>query len=64
MSNSYVIVSGIIFGVVSIAHLARAIGDVPIQIGAAVIPVWVSWLGTVVAAGLCAWAFRSRSPSQ
>jgi hypothetical protein len=64
MSNSYVVVSGIIFGVVSLAHLVRALGNVPIQIGAAAIPVWVSWAGAVIAAGLCVWAFRSRTPSR
>jgi hypothetical protein len=64
MSNSYVVVSGVIFGVVSVAHLVRALGNVPVQIGAAAIPVWASWVGVVVAAGLCVWAFRSRSLSQ
>lgn len=61
MNNTYVVVSGAIFGIVGVAHLLRALGNVPIQIGAAAIPVWVSWVGVLISAGLCIWAFRSRS---
>ena len=43
-----------------IAHVVRAITAMPVQIGSSTIPMWVSWVGAVVAATLCVWAFRSR----
>jgi len=59
MSKNYSIVSGVIFGFVSLAHVARALTATPIQIGSAAIPLWVSWVGAIIAGGLCVWAFRS-----
>ena len=61
MANTYVVVSGLIFGVVSVTHIARALAAVPVQLGSYAVPVWVSWVAAVVAGSLCAWAFRSRS---
>ena len=60
MSKSYTVVSGAIFGFVSLAQVARAITATPIAIGSSAIPVWVSWIAAVVSAALCVWAFRSR----
>jgi len=59
MTNRYITVSGAIFGLVAVAHAIRALYDWPVQIGSLGIPVWVSWVGMVIAGGLCAWAFRS-----
>jgi len=59
MTSKYVVVSGVIFGVVAVAHVVRALYEWPVQIGSLNISVWVSWVGVVVAGGLCAWAFRS-----
>jgi len=59
MSKSYIIVSGVTFGFVSLAHVARAITATPVQIAGSAIPMWVSWLAAVIAAALCVWAFRS-----
>lgn len=62
MANKYISVTGVIFGLVAAAHLARAVGAIPIQFGDfTVIPVWASWVAAVVAAALCVWAFWSRS---
>jgi hypothetical protein len=60
MANKYIVVSGVIFGLIAGAHVVRALGDVPVQLGTAAIPVWVSWVGAVVAGALSVWAFRSR----
>ena len=60
MSKNYIVVSGVIFGFVSLAHVARALTATPIAIGSSVIPMWTSWVAAVVAAALCVWAFRSR----
>lgn len=60
MSKNYTVVSGLIFGFVSLVHVARALTTTPVVIGNSGIPMWVSWVGAVVAAALCVWAFRSR----
>lgn len=60
MSNKYAVVSGALFGVVAVIQAVRALNQWPVHIGTLEIPVWASWIATVVAGGLCAWAFRSR----
>jgi len=60
MSSKYVVVSGVVFGLVAIAQAARALGQVPVHVGSFEIPVWASWVAAVVAGSLCVWAFRSK----
>ena len=59
MSSKYFVVSGVLFGVIALAQLYRAVTQLPVQIGSAEIPVWVSWVAVLVAGGLCTWAFAS-----
>ena len=61
MKDTYKLVSGIVFGVVAILQLVRAISEWPVQIGPYAIPVAFSWVAFVVAGALCVWAFRSRA---
>ena len=61
MSKNYGVVSGLVFGVVALAQVARAVAQVPVLIGSFEVPVFASWIAAAVAAGLCYWAFRSRS---
>ena len=61
MTKNYVVVSGLVFGVVALAQVARAIAQVPVLIGSFAVPVFASWIAAAVAAGLCYWAFQSRS---
>lgn len=61
MARNYILVSGIVFGLVAIAQGARAIMQTPIQIGNFELPVFASWIAAVVAAILCFWAYKSRS---
>ena len=61
MSKNYVVVSGLIFGVVALAQVLRAAMRLPVHVGGFEIPVWASWVAAVVAGSLCVWAFRSRS---
>ena len=54
---------GVVFGVVALAHALRAANGWTLQVDAWSIPVWMSWIAAVVAAGLSVWAFRrTRSP--
>jgi len=55
--KNYLLVSGTIFGLVSLAHLYRAIYGLGFQFGSVSVPVWVSWPGFIVAGALCGWAF-------
>jgi len=59
MANKYVVVSGVVFGVVAVLQAVRALYQWPVHIAGFEVPVWASWVATVVAGGLCAWAFRS-----
>ena len=60
MSKNYVVVSGLVFGIVALAQASRALMQLPVQVGSLEIPVLVSWVAAIVAGGLCVWAFRSR----
>lgn len=60
MSNTYVSVSGLVFGLVAAAQAARALAQLPVRVGSFDIPVWASWIAAIVAGGLCIWAFRNR----
>ena len=60
MSAKYVVVSGALFGVVSVLQAVRALKQWPVLIGPFEIPVWVSWIVMVVTGSLCLWAWQSR----
>ena len=55
--KSYLVISGVIFGLVAIAHLARLIYHLPIRVGDWTVPMWPSWAGVAVAGFLSVWAF-------
>ncbi len=55
--NSYLILSAVIFGIVGIMHMVRAINGSVFQIGSWAAPVYVSWVAGVVALLLCIWGF-------
>jgi len=46
-------VAGAIFAVVALAHLLRLVLGWPVVVGGWTVPMWVSWIGLVVAGGLC-----------
>ena len=56
--KSYFVVSGTIFGLVAILHLLRSLYRWPAQVGSWAVPPAVSWVGLILAAALCIWAFR------
>jgi sterol desaturase/sphingolipid hydroxylase (fatty acid hydroxylase superfamily) len=58
MTRLYETTSGVVFAVVALAHAWRAANGWAVQVDAWSIPVWMSWVAVVVAAGLSAWAFR------
>jgi hypothetical protein len=60
MSNNYVVVSGLVFGVIAMLQAFRALTQLPAQVGSFEVPMWASWVAVVVAGALSAWAFKSR----
>ena len=56
--KNYLIVSGIIFGLVTVGQLARLTFQIPVQVGQLNVPIWPSFIGLAVALTLCVWAIR------
>ena len=56
----YIVVSGLVFGLIALGQLLRAVNQVPVQAGGVAIPVWASWLAFLIAGSMCTWAFASR----
>ena len=56
--KNYCAVSGVLFSLVAIAHLLRIVYGMSIQVDEYVVPMFVSWVGLIVPAGLAFWAFR------
>jgi hypothetical protein len=48
----------VVFAVVAVAHLLRAVQATPIQVGSWSAPVAISWAAVIVAGGLALWGFR------
>lgn len=61
--KSYLVISGIIFGLVAIGHLARLIHHWPVRIADWDFPMSLSWAGLIVAATLSVWAFTALCPA-
>ena len=56
--KTFSIVAGVIFTAVALFHLVRIYMDWPVMIGGWSVPMWVSWIGLVVAGGLAFFALR------
>jgi len=59
-STAFSTVAASVFGIVALAHVARLALHVPVLVGSTAVPMWVSWVGLLVAGGLSLWGFRSR----
>jgi len=57
-ARRYLLISGVIFGVVAVLHLLRVVNGWPFQVGPWAVPMCPSWLGVLVPGVLCGWAFR------
>jgi hypothetical protein len=57
-TKTYSTISGLTFGLVSLAHLFRLLNQWTFQLGPFVAPVWFSWVGMFVAGMLSVWGFR------
>jgi hypothetical protein len=60
MRRNYVVVSGLVFGLVAVAQALRALNHWSLQVGTVQVPVWASWVACLIATSLCVWAFGQR----
>lgn len=54
----YLVVSGILFGLITFGHLMRLTLQIPVQIGEWNVPLWPSMIAVIAAFVLFVWAFR------
>ena len=59
--KTFLSISGVIFGVIAVMHLARIVQGWPAQIGMFEVPMWLSWVAMVVAGYLAFSACRLQS---
>ena len=57
MSNSYAVVSALIFTIVAVVHLARLVQSWPVHVGSFAVPMSLSGIGLAVSALLALWGF-------
>jgi hypothetical protein len=56
--KTFSVVAGVIFAVVALFHLVRISMDWNVMIADWSVPMWVSWIGLVVAGGLALFGLR------
>ena len=56
--KTFLTITALIFSVVALVHLLRIYAAWPILIGNWTVPMWLSWIGAVVAGGLAYFGFR------
>ena len=63
-SRTYLVISGTVFGIVAVLHFLRVVNGWIMVLGPWSVPIWVSWLGTLVrlfcVSGLFGWHRGSR----
>jgi len=50
--KTFTIIASVVFGLVALFHVLRIFLGWPAVIGAWMVPMWLSWIGLVVAGGL------------
>jgi hypothetical protein len=58
--RAYLQISGTLFGLIAVGHLLRLFRHWPVDLAGYMVPLWVSWVGLVLAGGLSVWALRLR----
>ena len=57
MPSKYLVVSGVIFGVIALLQAVRVVYQWPVQIADVDVPLWVSVAAAGIAGGMSGWAF-------
>lgn len=56
--KNFFITAAIIFGLVAILHLVRAVNGLPLVIGIWELPLWLSWIAFVITGFMSYWGFK------
>jgi hypothetical protein len=56
--KTFSVVAGVVFALVALLHLVRIYMNWPVVVGLWSVPMWVSWVGLVVAGGLAFFGLR------
>jgi hypothetical protein len=56
--KTFSVVAGVVFAVVALLHLVRIYMNWTVVVGHWSIPMWVSWVGLIVAGGLAFFGLR------
>ena len=56
--KTFLVAAGVIFALVALLHLSRIYLGWPIVVGSWTVPMWVSWIGLVVAGALSFFGLR------
>jgi hypothetical protein len=56
--KNFFITAAVIFLIVSILHLLRAISGLPLILGVWEFPIWLSWLAFIIAGFMSYWGFK------
>ena len=56
--KTYLMISGAVFGLITLGQLTRLMFQIPVQIGTWGVPLWASLIFVAIALTLCIWAFR------
>jgi hypothetical protein len=56
--RAYLRISGALFGFIALGHLFRLFQHWPVNLAGHLVPLWVSWIGVILAGGLSLWAVR------
>jgi hypothetical protein len=60
-ATSYARLAAVIFGIIALLQLLRAVAGWPVTVGGMEMPIWPSWVAFVVAAGLAWLGFKSKA---
>ena len=58
-TRNFCMIAAVVFGIVAIFHAARIWMGWPAVIGSWSVPMWLSWIGLVLAAALSYFGFKS-----
>ncbi|OGI94391.1 hypothetical protein A3A03_03800 [Candidatus Nomurabacteria bacterium RIFCSPLOWO2_01_FULL_40_18] len=56
--KTYLIISSVIFLIVGVLHLCRALAGWEVVIGSFMVPVWASWIAFIVGGTLAYFGFK------
>ncbi len=59
--NSYLALTSLLFGIICIIHLLRALNQWPVEIDNVTVPLWASWAGFILAGYLAYTAYNLKS---